>query len=348
MREWTTDATSWTFKNKGKAQSAKPMEDVAVSTTEAGGLLGLRKHPLIVKGVRRGKFCAQAKLFSRAPRDKDGNPVNMLEGKAADLGLDADEDPGSVEGFAAVYDVTDLEREIFRKGAFAKSVMEGVPTGNVPLMSRHFAFGGDVSEVIGSVLSMEELDFGLFFKAEFSPDGMSQALRAKVVAKHIKTTSIGFVPVEWKFIEVDNHTLVEHLESKAVEVTLTVKPVNPLAVITGAKSGDGMPLTSMVEITIQELDQLDVPDDITEPQAKALIEEHFQTQENADAVAKALSALHNKISGLLLPKSPQSTGGADDTELDHSAVVTSKAALHDMGAEIRERRLRMMKLGLKV
>lgn len=144
---------------------------------------------------------------------------------------------GAIEGYAAVWDVVDLQDEIIRRGAFAKSLRERVPAGKVKLMVRHFAHGGDVPEVIGTITEMKEDATGLFFRARLAGVPPAQQARQLVLEGHVDGCSIGFLPVRWRWTDVDGRRVLEHLECKAVEVTLTVRPANEQARITGAKAG---------------------------------------------------------------------------------------------------------------
>jgi len=148
-------------------------------------------------------------------------------------------DPGWVEGYAAVWNNIDFQGDIMRKGSFSKTIQEQVPAGKVKLMARHYAHGGDVPELLGTISKMEEDDYGLWFKAIFSSIAKAQDYRTLAAEGHITATSIGFGPVRWDFVtDEEGKEIREWLECKIYEVTLTVRPANEFAIITGAKSLD--------------------------------------------------------------------------------------------------------------
>jgi len=144
---------------------------------------------------------------------------------------------GWVEGYGAVWDNIDLASEIMRKGAFVKSIGERVKAGLVKLMVKHFAYGGDVMDCVGTVTEAKEDEYGLWYHADFiENDPLAANVRNKVALGHVKTNSVGFGPMSWGYVEQDGRTLIEHTECKLYEITLTVVPANELALVTAAKS----------------------------------------------------------------------------------------------------------------
>jgi len=146
---------------------------------------------------------------------------------------------GSIEGYASQFDVVDHQREIVRKGAFAKTITEG--GGKIVLSARHFARGGDIEHAVAAIVELREDDYGLKFRANFFKDDASQLLRQKILdlrAAGVKVySSIGYIPVKWGYIvdEASKTQLVEHTEIALKEITLTLVPANEGAVILDAK-----------------------------------------------------------------------------------------------------------------
>lgn len=146
---------------------------------------------------------------------------------------------GSIEGHAAVWNKIDLQDEIIRKGAFKKSIDEGVPNGKVKLMVRHFAHGGDVPELIGSVADAREDNFGLWFDGPLSSVKLAQDTRALVLEGHVDGASVGFMPIKWNLLEIEGKKIVEHVEAKLVEITITARPAMPDTKVTAKElTGD--------------------------------------------------------------------------------------------------------------
>ena len=145
-------------------------------------------------------------------------------------------DPGWIEGYAAVWDVVDAERESFARGAFKRSLRLAVPAGRVKLMVRHFAHGGDVPELIGTVSEAREDERGLWFRAALSSIRRAQDVRVLVNEGHVKGLSVGFKPVRWSRVGTGVDEVLVHRESELVEVTVTLRPVNAAAAITASKA----------------------------------------------------------------------------------------------------------------
>ena len=162
----------------------------------------------------------------------------QIHAKALAIGGDPAKDPGFLEGYAVVWDVVDKDGEVFRRGAFKRSIEQMVPAGKAKLMVRHFRDGGDTLESVGTITQAREDDKGLFIHADFSPDAQSQSIRGKAASGHIKSLSVGFVPLQFS-TATDPQTgkrIIEHKECKLLESTVTNRPRNDEAVITSAKS----------------------------------------------------------------------------------------------------------------
>ncbi len=237
----------------------------------------------------------------------------------------SEHDPGWVEGYSAVWDNVDLVREVFRKGAFAKSIPEMVPGGKVKLMLRHFRDGGDVKDMVGTIERMEEDNFGLFFHSNFDEDDLSQMTRQKVVAGKIDSASVGYRMVTWGFTEIDGVEALEHTEAKVLEVTLTLRPANPLAALTGAKSV-GQAVSEMRSFA--KLLNTD-PESLTPEESGRLLQDHFGSVEQAREFGKGSVAITEHLDGLLKAAEPQNTEeGTGGTDESTAASISSSADLH--------------------
>ena len=251
-------------------------------------------------------------------------------------------DFGEMEGFAATFGNVDLQDEMIRKGAFVKSIQEQVPAGNVPMMLKHFAFGGDVMDMVGLVIEAEEDDFGLFFKGVFDGDDLSQEIRQKVVDKRIKKVSVGFTMVNWEFMTIEGRTILVHTESKFLEVTLTLRPANPFAAITSAKS--------MEEVRDEMKDMMKLlhvePEQLTPDTAKQLLLDHAGGLDNAKTFcggARGLVDVLDKLVAAIEP--PQDTSDDDDagttsSKTDADSADDSPADLHAIRKELHDRRMK--------
>lgn len=161
----------------------------------------------------------------------------------------APNDPGELTGYLAVFGNVDQYGEIIAPGAFKRSL--GLKLGNgktLPLMSTHMAFGGRTRDVIGSIDSAVEDDYGLKIHAVFSSDATSQETRIKVNEGHIKGLSVGYKTVRYSVREAENDAereilgkcgrdsilILEELELE--EGTVTPFPVNEEAMVIESKS----------------------------------------------------------------------------------------------------------------
>jgi len=152
------------------------------------------------------------------------------------LGKAENDDPGMLEGYAAVFGNVDRQGDRIVRGAFAKTVAEAIPAGKVPLMALHYAHGGDSREVIGSVVSGVEDDFGLRIQAQLARTQQAQDIRSLIIDGHVRGLSIGYEVLGARDVVEDGEVVQELTEVRLREVTVTARPANELAVITAAKS----------------------------------------------------------------------------------------------------------------
>ncbi len=171
-------------------------------------------------------------LIERRARRVAHVPNALLRAKAMQRG----DDPGWIEGYAAVYGNLDLTNEVMQRGCFARSIREAVPAGKVKLMAMHYRDGGDALQVIGTVTAAGEDERGLWVPADLSAVQRAQDIRTRILEGTVKSLSVGYRAIRWENRQIDGVAAVVHLESALFEVTVTVKPVNELAVITAAKS----------------------------------------------------------------------------------------------------------------
>lgn len=149
---------------------------------------------------------------------------------------------GYIEGYASTFGNVDGVGDRVLRGAFTKTIREAVPAGKVSLQTKHFVHGGDLMQSVGVVVDAQEDDKGLWVRAEFDEDEMSQAVRGKVAARLGKNRpvalSIGYRVVKARETIEDERIVFELAELKLHEVTLTLNPANEEALIGVAKSLD--------------------------------------------------------------------------------------------------------------
>ena len=163
------------------------------------------EYPEISRDARRISWCPKPELAGKARKDSPH---------------------GTIQGCAAVGDNVDLQNEIIYRGGFAKISEEMVPLGKVKLMVKHFRDGGDVQDLIGTVVEAREDDHGLWFRAKLSKIKLAQDTRTLILEGHVDGASVGFLPIKWNFMMVDGKRVVELTENKFLEVTITSQPAN--------------------------------------------------------------------------------------------------------------------------
>lgn len=150
-----------------------------------------------------------------------------VEWKSADDG-----DENTLEGYASTFGNVDLQYDVVAKGAF-KSTLNRVRNGEVPFLADHRA---SVRDVLGTLIDAVEDSKGLKIKVRFSDDADTQTIRQKMLGKHLRTMSIGYEPLQWRY-ETRGDERVRVLEDVRLwEVSAVVFPANPQAVIQRAKS----------------------------------------------------------------------------------------------------------------
>lgn len=229
------------------------------------------------------------------------------------------EDAGWLSGYASVFNNVDLQDEVVRPGAFRKTISERVPAGKVKLMARHMASGGDTLEVVGTVTEAKEDEHGLWIHAEFSGSATAQEVRRLVAEGHVSGLSIGYIPVDWGYAEVNETDIVELKELKLLEVTITALPANELAVVRAAKVlGDAARRLH----------------DTHAPSKDGATEDRVLSEANCGRIKSTLDALKSlsgELEALLKDAEPK---GAD------------KAAAHSAYVEVKRRWLALQRLSL--
>lgn len=147
-------------------------------------------------------------------------------------------DPGSFEGYGAVYGNVDRDNEIIAPGAFAESLPAFIRDGFI-------ACAHEWDEGIATVTEAYEDTYGLYIKCQFHGDSDSQNSRIKTMERIERGKSVGlsvgFMPEEWSWNE---ETMVRTITKATLyEVSIVTVPCNPLAQVVSAKSAGTVPAT---------------------------------------------------------------------------------------------------------
>jgi hypothetical protein len=133
------------------------------------------------------------------------------------------------------------------------------------------------------------------------------------------------MPVRWNWLQLEESgkSVLEHLECKLFEVTITVAPMNELAELTAAKSLD------LIASKVQDIaEQLESPEGVAlSPEEKAAIFQETLGQEAA-VLGKSLTDLSAQMERLLTPSKPEDTSAhGAEADLRQRKLETEKRRL---------------------
>lgn len=126
-----------------------------------------------------------------------------------------------IEGYAALFGVTDQMRDVVRAGAFAASLARR--TAPLPMLIEH-----DARLVAGSWTEVREDGRGLFLRGDIRDDQPGASRAKRMIARGIDGLSIGYVPV------VQHRAAGGRVlsEIELLEVSIVTHPMQPLARLT--------------------------------------------------------------------------------------------------------------------
>ncbi|MCK9231120.1 MAG: HK97 family phage prohead protease [Candidatus Thermoplasmatota archaeon] len=146
---------------------------------------------------------------------------------------DSEDGAGYVEGYASVFGNVDYDKEVVEKGAFTKTLAEGLPGRKIKFVDFHNAWM-DSDFIIGVVEEAHEDEHGLWFKARFSSVRRAQDVRTKIKEGILDALSIGYDVIKDR---MDNETGIRYLtELKLYEISIVSWGANPIAATNNIKS----------------------------------------------------------------------------------------------------------------
>ena len=160
---------------------------------------------------------------------KDLQPdAGLVHGASLDLKMLDDE--GTFEGYASLFGIEDLARDVVLPGAFAASLARR-GTAGIRLLFQH-----DPSEPIGVWLDIAEDERGLFVRGRLMPEiARAREVLALVRAGAVDGLSIGFRIVRGLR---DRTTGLRRLEEIDLwEISVVTFPMQPAARISDVKAG---------------------------------------------------------------------------------------------------------------
>lgn len=141
----------------------------------------------------------------------------------------ADEEQGIFEGYASVFGVLDSDGDIVDRGAFTKTIAEGMAKDGATILALH----NDRLLPVGKTLELREDDIGLYIKGYISPTSMGKDVRILVRDRVLKELSIGYM-VKRYTVRAD----ARHLEEiELLEISVVTWAANSSAKISGYKGG---------------------------------------------------------------------------------------------------------------
>ena len=149
--------------------------------------------------------------------------------------IDQDDD-GSFEGYASVFNNKDLGNDVIRRGAFLESISERSPKG-VKLLYQHKS-----DEPIGVIDSLEEDSKGLKIKGRLAM-GTQKGKEVFELMKMgaLDSMSIGYrlKPDGYKYDPKDKRRIIKSVD--LMEISLVTFPMNPKAKVTKVKLAEMTP-----------------------------------------------------------------------------------------------------------
>lgn len=103
---------------------------------------------------------------------------------------DIDTRQGIVTGYFAAFDITDSDRDIIKRGAFARTIKENGPASKNPRI-RHL-LNHNPSEPLGDIQVLKEDDYGLYYESKVGTHNLGQDFLKMVESKLVREHSIGY------------------------------------------------------------------------------------------------------------------------------------------------------------
>jgi len=206
------------------------------------------------------------------------NADSRIEAKVSDSFTN-----GEISGYAAIWDLLDLDGDIIRKGAFKRAIDNQIAAGTVPFMVKHFKAGGDVLETIGVIVEAREDEIGFWIRAELDGADVSQQVRQKTKSNpKIFGMSVGWIDTTTGFKPIENDGF-EYTEMNLKEVTITVLPAQQ-ATLGFVNGKDAMNTLQKLEERIVALEcKAKTEEEITEEVAETVTEDEVTVDTNLAA-----------------------------------------------------------------
>lgn len=145
---------------------------------------------------------------------------SAIEGKVSDSGT-----AGEITGYAAIWDVRDLDGDIIRRGSFKRAIDNQLAAGKVLLLVKHMRDGGDTTSAVGEIIEGKEDEIGFWIRAKLFATQQAQDVRQGVIAApRAYGMSVGWRDVQGGKVPLSDGMGFEYREMNLKEVTLTLLP----------------------------------------------------------------------------------------------------------------------------
>lgn len=159
-------------------------------------------------------------------RANDERVIKALEFKAA-----VDVEARTFEGYASTFGNVDQVGDIITPGAFAKTIQERFPKGDIKILWQHY-------EPLGMPIEIREDERGLYVKGRISKTALGDDALELMRDGVVNRMSIGFTIVKADYDDQTGNRIIR--EVKLWEFSPVTFPANEQAVITAVKHLSGM------------------------------------------------------------------------------------------------------------
>lgn len=159
-------------------------------------------------------------------RANDERVIKALEFKAA-----VDVEARTFEGYASTFGNVDQVGDIITPGAFAKTIQERFPKGDIKILWQHY-------EPLGMPIEIREDERGLYVKGRISKTALGDDALELMRDGVVNRMSIGITIVKADYDDQTGNRIIR--EVKLWEFSPVTFPANEQAVITAVKHLSGM------------------------------------------------------------------------------------------------------------
>lgn len=196
-------------------------------------------------------------------------PKSGLSGKGGDSTTN-----GHISGYAAIWDIRDLDGDIIRKGAFSRSINNQIAAGKVLLLVKHMRDGGDTTSAVGEIVEAKEDAIGLWINVKMHATQQAQDTRNGVIeSPQAYGMSVGWRDVQGGKVPLSDGVGFEYTEMNLKEVTLTLLPAQEDTIGTVRGKSEAQELRELITSVIGRLDALEGKDGTEQEAAETVASE---------------------------------------------------------------------------